>query len=284
MGDAGLSGRKIIVDTYGGMAPPRRRQLQRQGSDQGRSLRRLHGPLRRQERGRGRPGTALRGAAGLRHRCRPSAGDECRDVRNRRPDRARPSPISWSGISTCARRRSSPAWTCADRSIDPPRPTAISGAPTSTCRGSAPIAPRRCATWPPRPAWRGQRPERPVSSPSRRDHRPRREPPRGGGIGAALTAMATRLRVLGGGRPPSRREGALVPCPWCCGVAIPGRDLPRRGRGRGPSGCRGRCHHRCRARHGHRPGGGPLTCGGSARGSTSRAGWTCRDARRSADR
>ena len=34
-GDTGLTGRKIIVDTYGGMRPSRRRRVFRQGPDQG---------------------------------------------------------------------------------------------------------------------------------------------------------------------------------------------------------------------------------------------------------
>jgi hypothetical protein len=38
------------------------------------------------------------------------------------------------------------------------------------------------------------------------------EPPRAGRLGAALTSLATRLRVLGGARPPSRRE-SLRPLP-----------------------------------------------------------------------
>lgn len=38
------------------------------------------------------------------------------------------------------------------------------------------------------------------------------EPPRGGRIGAALTSLAIRLRVLGGARPPSKRE-SLRPLP-----------------------------------------------------------------------
>lgn len=38
------------------------------------------------------------------------------------------------------------------------------------------------------------------------------EPPRAGRIGTALAAIATRLRVLGGARPPSRRE-SLRPLP-----------------------------------------------------------------------
>ncbi len=35
VGDSGLTGRKIIVDTYGGIRPTRRRGFQRQGPDQG---------------------------------------------------------------------------------------------------------------------------------------------------------------------------------------------------------------------------------------------------------
>ena len=47
MADSGLTGRKIIVDTYGGMVPPRRRGLLRQGSHEGGSLWSLHGQIRR---------------------------------------------------------------------------------------------------------------------------------------------------------------------------------------------------------------------------------------------
>jgi hypothetical protein len=45
-------------------------------------------------------------------------------------------------------------------------------------------------------------------------------PPRGGRLGAALSAIATRLRVLGGARPPSGRE-VLLPLP----VALRRGDL-----------------------------------------------------------
>jgi S-adenosylmethionine synthetase len=58
MGDTGVTGRKIIVDTYGGMRPARRRRVLGQGPLQGRPLGRLHGALRRQERGRRRAGRA----------------------------------------------------------------------------------------------------------------------------------------------------------------------------------------------------------------------------------
>ena len=54
-GDAGVTGRKIIVDTYGGAGAPRRRRLLGQGPYQGRPFRELHGPLRREELRRRRP-------------------------------------------------------------------------------------------------------------------------------------------------------------------------------------------------------------------------------------
>ena len=45
----GLTGRKIIVDTYGGAAPHGGGAFSRQGSDQSRSLGRLYGALPRQD-------------------------------------------------------------------------------------------------------------------------------------------------------------------------------------------------------------------------------------------
>ena len=48
--------------------PSRRRRVLGQGSDEGGPLGLLHGALRREEHRRGRPGQALRSAAGLRHR------------------------------------------------------------------------------------------------------------------------------------------------------------------------------------------------------------------------
>ena len=71
MGDAGLTGRKIIVDTYGGMARHGGGAFSRQGSDEGRPLRRVRRPLGGQERRRRRPRRPLRGRGRLRHRHRP---------------------------------------------------------------------------------------------------------------------------------------------------------------------------------------------------------------------
>ena len=66
-GDCGLTGRKIIVDTYGGAcrtAAARSRARIRQG----RPLGRLRGPLRGQEHRGRRPGAPVPGAGQLRHR------------------------------------------------------------------------------------------------------------------------------------------------------------------------------------------------------------------------
>ena len=68
-GDCGLTGRKIIVDTYGGASPSWRWRILGQGSYQGRPFGSLCGPLRCQERCRGRPGASMPGAGQLRHRC-----------------------------------------------------------------------------------------------------------------------------------------------------------------------------------------------------------------------
>ena len=82
-GDTGLTGRKIIVDTYGGSAPPRRRRLLRQGPHQGGPLRRLRRPLGSQERGGRGPCQAVPGPAGLRHRRGPARQRPGGDLRHR---------------------------------------------------------------------------------------------------------------------------------------------------------------------------------------------------------
>jgi len=82
-GDCGLTGRKIIVDTA-----PRRRRLLGQGSEQGRPLRDVHGALHSEERGGGRSGRPVPGAARLRHRRGAARGGADRDRRNRQ--RVRP--------------------------------------------------------------------------------------------------------------------------------------------------------------------------------------------------
>ena len=89
-GDCGLTGRKIIVDTYGGWGRHGGGAFSGKDPDEGRSQRRLHGPARRQEHRRRRAGRSMRSAIGLCHR-RFGAGERaCRHRRNgpagRRPD------------------------------------------------------------------------------------------------------------------------------------------------------------------------------------------------------
>ena len=68
MGDAGVTGRKIIVDTYGGNGSPRRRCFLRQGSVEGGPLGFLRHPLGGEECRGGGLGGPLRGAGRLRYR------------------------------------------------------------------------------------------------------------------------------------------------------------------------------------------------------------------------
>ena len=83
-GDSGLTGRKIIVDTYGGAAPAWRRRVLRQGPDQGRPFGGLCRALRRQERRRRRACRPLHAAARLRHRRGAAAVDLYRHPRHRK--------------------------------------------------------------------------------------------------------------------------------------------------------------------------------------------------------
>ena len=101
VGDAGLTGRKIIVDTYGGMARHGGGAFSRQGSVEGRPLGRVRGSLGGQEHRRRRVGRPVRGPGRLRDRRRASGEPDGRDVRHRARSGARRSP-SWSrSTSTC---------------------------------------------------------------------------------------------------------------------------------------------------------------------------------------
>ena len=142
MGDAGLTGRKIIVDTYGGIRPARRRRVLRQGPVEGGPLGRVRDALGGQERGRRRAGRAVRGPGRVRDRqgrtrsacsSRPSAPSTV----VRRPDRRRRSPRS----STCGRPRSSATSTCCARSTRRPPRTATSAGSCRTSPGRAPTGP-----------------------------------------------------------------------------------------------------------------------------------------------
>ena len=127
-GDTGLTGRKIIVDTYGGVAPPRRRRLLRQGPHQGRPLGRLRGALRGQEHRRRRP----RASAARCSSPTPSASpSRCRvmvDTFGTGKRRAtRRSSTLIRSTSTCGRGIIQ-TWTCCGRSTARRRPTGTSAA------------------------------------------------------------------------------------------------------------------------------------------------------------
>ena len=106
VGDAGLTGRKIIVDTYGGMARHGGGAFSGKDPSKVDRSRRLRRALGRQERRRRRPRRPRRGAGRLRDRRRaPGLGDG-RDLRHRE-DRPREDRRSSStSTSTCARARS----------------------------------------------------------------------------------------------------------------------------------------------------------------------------------
>ena len=127
MGDTGLTGRKIIVDTYGGVGPSRRRRLLGQGPDEGRPLRRLRGPLRGEERRRRGARRPLRGAGRLRDRRRASDLDRGRVLRHRgdrrEPDRgARPRALRPAPGRDPPRPRPAPPDLREDRGVRPLRP------------------------------------------------------------------------------------------------------------------------------------------------------------------
>ena len=88
-GDAGVTGRKIIVDTYGGCGAAWRRRVLRQGPDQGRPLGRLCRALSGQERRRRRPRRALHDPGRLCDRRRQAAVVLCRHRRRGRRGQAR---------------------------------------------------------------------------------------------------------------------------------------------------------------------------------------------------
>ena len=82
-GDAGLTGRKIIADTYGGMARHGGGAFSGKDPDQGRPLGGVRRALRCQERRRGRARRPLRSAGRLRDRRRASGERAGRNVRHR---------------------------------------------------------------------------------------------------------------------------------------------------------------------------------------------------------
>ena len=145
MGDAGLTGRKIIVDTYGGMA--RHGGGAFSGKDPSKVDRSGAYAMRWVAKNVVAAGLAqpLRGAGRLRDRRRAPGRPVRRDLRHRH----RAPTTSWRRrsprCSTCARARSSATSTCCGRSTRRPPPTGTSAAPTSSSPGSGWTGSRRCA-------------------------------------------------------------------------------------------------------------------------------------------
>ena len=181
MGDTGLTGRKIIVDTYGGAAP------HGGGAFSGKDPTKVD----RSAAYAARYVAKNVVAAGLADRCQiqvayaigvahpfsmlvETFGTEKLPVDAHRGARQ-------ASTSTCARRRSCATSTCAGRSTRRPPRTATSAATTTTSRGSAPTRPTRSATPPAsrRSAARQAR-SRLVAAPSRLAAAALSDPPRAG--------------------------------------------------------------------------------------------------------
>ena len=119
MGDAGLTGRKIIVDTYGGMG--RHGGGAFSGKDPSKVDRRPPTPRAGWPRTSWPPGVAdpLRGAARLRHRRRRSRSRSWSTPSAPGSSTSGSRRSSCASTSTCARRGSSTRSTCGARSTGP---------------------------------------------------------------------------------------------------------------------------------------------------------------------
>ena len=147
VGDTGLTGRKIIVDSYGGFATHGGGAFSGKDPHQGGPVRLLRGAPRGQEhRGRRarRPG---RSPGGLRHRRRPAAVPARRDLRHRE-DRHRAHYRAGGRPLRPAPRGLVETLTCAAPSTGGPRPTGTSAATSRDSPGSAPTAPPPSAAKP----------------------------------------------------------------------------------------------------------------------------------------
>ena len=151
MGDTGLTGRKIIVDTYGGTA--RHGGGAFSGKDPTKVDRSAAYAARYVAKNvvaaglAGRCELQVAYAIGVAHPV--SVEVDC--FGTERDRRSRGSRSSSASTSTCARPRSSATSTCAGRSTRRPPPTATSAATTTTSRGSAPTRRTRCARRPASP-------------------------------------------------------------------------------------------------------------------------------------
>ena len=148
VGDAGLTGRKIIVDTYGGMA--RHGGGAFSGKDPSKVDRSAAYAARYVAKNVVAAGLADRCevqvayAIGVAHPVSVMVETFGTEKIGRGADRR----SSSTSTSTCARARSASTSTCTARSTRRPRPTATSAARTTTSRGSGPTRPTRCARRP----------------------------------------------------------------------------------------------------------------------------------------
>ena len=137
MGDAGLTGRKIIVDTYGGWA--RHGGGAFSGKDPSKVDRSAAYAMRWVAKNVVAAGLAERVEVQVAYAIGKAAPVglfvETFGTRDRRPGPDREGHHRRS--STCGPARSSATSTCCARSTRRPRRTATSVAPTSTCRGSS---------------------------------------------------------------------------------------------------------------------------------------------------
>ena len=147
VGDAGLTGRKIIVDTYGGMA------RHGGGAFSGKDPSKVDRSAAYAARWVAKNVVA----AGLADRCEVQvayaigvAHPVSVMVETFGTEKiSRAEIAAWStSTSTCARARSARSSTSTGRSSRRPPPTATSAATTTTSPGSAPTRPTRCATRP----------------------------------------------------------------------------------------------------------------------------------------
>jgi S-adenosylmethionine synthetase len=145
MGDTGLTGRKIIVDTYGGMA--RHGGGAFSGKDPTKVDRSAAYAARYVAKNVVAAGLAERCevnvayAIGVAHPVSPCG----RSAPTRPASRRSGSRASCASTSTCGRRRSCATSTCGGRSTPRPRRTATSAATSTTSRGSGLTRRARCA-------------------------------------------------------------------------------------------------------------------------------------------
>ena len=145
MGDCGLTGRKIIVDTYGGMA--RHGGGAFSGKDPSKVDRSAAYAARWVAKNIVAAGLADRAevqvayAIGVAHPVSVMVETFGTEKRSAGADRT----SSSTSTSTCARAPSARSSTCTARSTRRPPPTATSAATTTTSRGSGPTRQQRCA-------------------------------------------------------------------------------------------------------------------------------------------